>query len=145
MLELTQKIRIQATDLSVTLSYEQRSKSRLRADLDQGGEVGIFLPRGDVLNHGDCLADRHGRAVMVIAAPEILSEVRCRDAWQLARACYHLGNRHVLLQILPECVRYPQDSVLDGMLHNLGLEVTRVQMPFEPEAGAYHGHRHHAE
>ena len=146
MLELIQKTEAQPTRLTLTLGYEQRSKSRLRAALDQGGEAGIFLPRGSTLADGDCLTDGNGQVVKVIAATEPLSEARCDDALQFARACYHLGNRHVPLQVLPQCLRYLEDTVLDDMLRELGLEVERKELPFDPEPGAYHGgHVHHSE
>ena len=146
MLELTHKIKAQATDLSLSLNYEQRSKSRLRANLDQGGEVGIFLPRGSRLNDGDCLAGHHGQIVKVVAAAECVSEACCQDTLRFARACYHLGNRHVPLQISPPCVRYLEDQVLDEMMRSLGLQPISKQLPFEPEAGAYdEQHRHSAE
>ena len=138
MLELTHKIESQPTDLSLTLDYEQRSKSRLCADLDQGGEVGIFLPRGSTLKDGDCLSDGHGKVVKVIAAAESLSEAACQDSLRFARACYHLGNRHLPLQILPSCLRYQTDKVIDDLLRTLGLTVTSKQLSFEPEKGAYH-------
>ena len=143
MLELTRKIKPCPTELSLTLGYDQRSKSRLRATLDQGGEAGVFLPRGSVLNDGDYLGDENGQAVRIIAAAEAVSEASCPDALHFARACYHLGNRHVALQILPGRLRYRGDKVLDEMLRELGLEVVARRLPFEPESGAYHGgHRH---
>lgn len=143
MLELTHKIKPRPTELSLTLPYDRRSKSRLRATLDQGGDVGVFLPRGSVLNDGDCLGGKNGQAVKVIAAAEAVSEAGCADPVQFARACYHLGNRHVALQVLPGRLRYREDQVLDEMLRELGLEVVSKQAPFEPEPGAYGGgHRH---
>ncbi len=82
--------------------------------------------------------------VEVVAAAEPLSVVRCEDPFLLARACYHLGNRHVPLQILPGELRYHHDHVLDEMLKLFDLEVTFASLPFEPEAGAYasEGHSH---
>jgi urease accessory protein len=80
--------------------------------------------------------------VRVQAAPEPLSVVRSADALQLARACYHLGNRHIPLQILGGELRYLADHVLDHMIEGLGLAVEHRSLPFEPEAGAYHGHDH---
>lgn len=84
--------------------------------------------------------------VEIIAANEAVSVARCADPFLLAKACYHLGNRHVPLQILPDELRYHHDHVLDDMLRQLNLEVTFAHLPFEPEAGAYasesHGHHH---
>ena len=83
----------------------------------------------------------------MIAADEAVSVVRCADPFMLAKACYHLGNRHVPLQIMPGELRYHHDHVLDDMLRQFGLAVDFAHLPFEPEAGAYasesHGHHHH--
>ncbi len=144
MLRLVRKIAADsAVARTLTLSFEQRIKSRLRVTLDDGSAAGLFLERGSTLRDGDCLASDNGIAVRVRAAPETVSVVRCNDALLLARACYHLGNRHVPLQIEPGLLRYQHDHVLDGMLLRLGLEVTVEQAPFEPEPGAYSGHPHH--
>ena len=128
---------------TLTLPFEQRQKSRLRTRLDNGEEVGLFLPRGTVLRHGDRLRAANGRVVEVRAAPETVSTARTDDPLRLARAAYHLGNRHVALQLGPGWLRYLHDHVLDGMVRELGLEVIYEQAPFEPEAGAYGGGHHH--
>lgn len=124
------------------LPFDTRTKSRLRARLASGDEVGLFLPRGTVLRGGDMLQGG-GRIVEVVAAPEALLEVRCRDLAELARAAYHLGNRHVAVEVGPEWLRLADDHVLEGMLVGLGCQVRHLTAPFEPEAGAYaHGHQH---
>ena len=133
--------------LLLTLPHERRIISRQRVTLDDGSEAGLFLPRGSSLQHGDVLQGASGELIRVQAASETVSTLRCADPWLLARACYHLGNRHVPLQILPGMIRYQHDHVLDDMLHGLGLQVVVEQAPFEPEAGAYggghsHGHDH---
>lgn len=135
---------IPTTD-TVTLSWDQRVRSRLRVTLDDGTPAGIFIERGAILRNGVCLIDEEGRAVRVRAAGETVSTASCKDATLLARACYHLGNRHVPLQISSAWVRYRHDHVLDEMVQSLGLEVACEQAPFEPEAGAYggKGHNHH--
>ncbi|EXJ16731.1 urease accessory protein UreE [Imhoffiella purpurea] len=150
MIRLTRKSD-QAVDtgVSLTLTYDQRIRSRLRVLLDDGREAGIFLERGICLRDGDSLISEDGLAVRVRAGDEALSCVRCDDPLLFARACYHLGNRHVALQIGPGRLSYPHDHVLDAMLRGLGLEVGLEQAPFEPEPGAYgaghhaHDHRHH--
>ena len=144
-MRLSHKVKARAGRLSLTLDYGQRSKSRLRAALDQGGDAGIFLPRGSIMNDGDCLTGEHGQTVKIIAAAERVSEASCRDALRFARACYHLGNRHVPLQILPQRLRYQKDQVLDEMMRELGLRVETRELPFEPEPGAYHGGHRHSE
>ena len=132
------------------LPFAERSRSRLRALLDNGEEAGLFLERGSILRHGDLLLADDGRVVQVEAAPETVSTVRTDDGLMLARASYHLGNRHVALQIGPGWLRYCHDHVLDDMLRGFGLEVQVEHAPFEPEGGAYvaashahaHGHAH---
>ncbi len=115
--------------------------------LEDGREAGVFLARGDSLKHGDLLASDDGLVVRVEAAHERLSTVASPDSHLLARACYHLGNRHVALQIEPGRLRYLHDHVLDDMVRGLGLAVTLEDAPFEPEPGAYggpaHAHGHH--
>jgi len=133
-------------DRRLVLPFGERSKSRLRATLDNGEEAGLFLERGSVLRHGDLLLADDGRVVEVQAAPETVSTVHASDAVTLARAAYHLGNRHVALQIGAGSLRYQHDHVLDDMLRGFGLEVIVEQLPFEPEGGAYvashHAHSH---
>jgi urease accessory protein len=119
------------------LPFEARCKSRLRARLASGAECGLFLPRGSVLRGGDTLLGSDGRVVEVIAAPELLMEAESSDPLQLARAAYHLGNRHVAVQILPGSLRFAKDHVLGEMVQGLGLPVAEIEAPFEPEAGAY--------
>jgi urease accessory protein len=141
--KLTQKVAAQAT---LTLPLHSRVKSRLRAELDDGREVGLFLERGTTLKQGDLLASRDGLIVEIKAGNETVSTVSCNDPLLLARASYHMGNRHVALQINPGQLRYLHDHVLDDMLIGLGLDVTVEQAPFEPESGAYGSagsHHHH--
>lgn len=148
MIVLTQRLGDAATVTgTVTLDVDSRIKSRLRVTLDDGREAGLMLERGHLLRGGELLADVQGAQVIrVLAAPEAVSTVRCADPHLLARAAYHLGNRHVPLQIEPGLLRYQHDHVLDAMLRGLGLQVDAEHAPFEPEAGAYqstaHGHDH---
>ncbi len=132
-------------DAELVLPFEQRQKSRLRAVLGSGEEVGLFLERGGIMRGGDCLESDDGRVVRVVAADEELMEARTSDADLLARAAYHLGNRHTAVQIGEGWVRFASDHVLADMLRGLGLPVSAVVAPFEPEAGAYAaGHHHHS-
>lgn len=131
---------------TLTLPFDLRQKSRLRTWLDNGASAGLFLPRGTVLRHGDRLRASNGLIVEVRAATETVSTARTDDALLLARAAYHLGNRHVALQMDTDRLRYLHDHVLDDMVRDLGLEVICEQAPFEPETGAYGGrssHSHH--
>ncbi len=132
---------------TLTLTLEQRGKSRLRVTLDDGTEAGLLLERGGILWDGDLITGDEGLVVQVMAAPEPLSRVHCDDPLLLARACYHLGNRHVPLQIESNRLSFLHDHVLDEMLRGLGLEPLLQQAPFRPEPGAYGGngggHEHH--
>jgi urease accessory protein len=139
MHELTERLDQGEPVTTLTLPLEKRIRSRLRVTLDDGSEAGVFLQRGQVLHEGDLLGSADGMIVQVRAAAEPVSEVRCDDSLLLARACYHLGNRHMPLQIGKGLLRYGHDHVLDDMLRGLGLRPTFVQAPFEPEPGAYGG------
>ena len=149
MIELTRRLDQGEPSASLTLPLEKRIRSRLRATLDDGREAGVFLERGQALRDGDLLASADGLVVKVCAAAEPVSEVACSDPLLLARACYHLGNRHVPLQIREGRLRYQHDHVLDEMLRGLGLDPNFTKAPFEPEPGAYggsaHGHGQHHE
>ena len=140
---------------SLTLSFEQRVKSRQRVFLDNGQVAGLFLPRGSILQHGQKIQAESGEIVALVAAEESVSTVYLDDPVMIARGCYHLGNRHVPLQISAGFIRYQHDHVLDDMVRGLGLAVTVEKAAFEPEPGAYgahqqssqhhnHSHGHHA-
>lgn len=128
-----------ATSLEVVLTFEERQKSRYKTTTTCGQELGWFIERGRVLEDGDTLQCRSGQRVNVVAAPESVSQVESTDPLLLTRVAYHLGNRHVPLQIGPGFLRYQHDHVLDAMVQGLGLSVSYQQLPFQPENGAYHG------
>jgi len=130
-------------DVTLSLPIDVRVRSRVRVILDDGREAGLFLARGSLLRCGDCLSDESGLIVKILAAPEEVSTVYCDDAFQLSKAAYHLGNRHVPLQIERYWLRYQKDDVLDDMLRQMGLKVVGEKKRFEPEAGAYHQHESH--
>jgi len=131
-------------ELSLTLPFELRQKSRLKAMLDNGDEIGLMLPRGTVLRGGDLLKAEDGSIIQIKAAEETVSTATIEDPRLFARACYHLGNRHVPLQIGENWLRYLHDHVLDEMLDGLGIEICCEQATFEPESGAYGGHSAHS-
>lgn len=132
-----------AFDITLTLPFELRQRSRLRVKMDDNTDAGLFLPRGHILRHGDRLLASDGRVVEIRAAPEEVSTVHAMNSLDLLRAAYHLGNRHVPLQVAPDWLRYVHDHVIDEMLIGLGLTVDIEHVPFEPEAGAYKaGHTH---
>ncbi len=130
------------SDDLLILPFEARQKSRQPAITKGGVQVGVFLPHGHTLRHGMVLTNGQGFKVKIEAAPETLSSVKCADPLLFARACYHLGNRHIPLEILAGELRYLADHVLDQMLVGLGLTVEHLTLAFEPEAGAYHNHGH---
>jgi len=127
----------------LSLPFELRQKSRLRTKLASGEEAGLFLEHGSILRGGDCLRANDGRIVLVVAADEELMEAKCATPFELVRAAYHLGNRHVPVQIGEGWLRFQADDVLAQMLRGLKATVSKVSAPFEPEAGAYAGGHHH--
>jgi len=124
--------------LKIALTYEQRQKSRLRVRLDSGEEVAISRARGSVLRAGERIQTTSGATVEIVCAPEKLLHI---EADSLARVAYHLGNRHVPVQVGERFLRIAEDHVLEEMVRKLGARVTRVEAPFEPESGAY-SHQH---
>jgi len=138
-----------ATD-TLWLTYEERLKSRGRLMLPGGEEFGYSLPPGTFLQDGDKLLAEAGdirRVVAIAAKAEELVRVRVDGALHFARAAYHLGNRHVKVEIGGDgqglFIRLQPDHVLEEMLRQLGCGLTRIKAPFQPETGAYGGHGHH--
>jgi urease accessory protein len=155
MFHLTQLVpRQEVTSTPVataTLTLAERRKSRLRIVLDNGEEAALMLPRGSSLRDGDRVrADEGGVIIYIRAAAESLSIARTNDPHLLLRGAYHLGNRHVPVELGAGWLSYEHDHVLDDMVRGLGLTVEETVAPFEPEAGAHgsgggahgHGHRH---
>ena len=134
---------------SVELDWDVRQKSRLGATDSRGRAIGVFLPRGTLLRGGDVLVAEDGSLIRVIAAPQtVLRITPCAvhgSPFDLTRAAYHLGNRHVPIELTPEHLQIEPDHVLADMLRAMHLTVVELQAPFEPEGGAYavHGHGHH--
>ncbi|GHD25595.1 urease accessory protein UreE [Parahalioglobus pacificus] len=130
---------------SVDLSYDDRKRGRLILTCRSGKTAGIQITRGQVLRHGTWLTNDNDEWLQVNAADEAVSTANVSDPTLFARACYHLGNRHVSLQIGTGFLRYQKDYVLDDMLRGLGIEVVHTPAVFEPESGAYakgHSHSH---
>lgn len=135
---------------TVELDWDVRQKSRFDATDSQGRHLGVFLPRGTVVRGGDVLVAEDGSLVAVKAAPQPVLEVRaCTEhgsPFDLLRAAYHLGNRHVPLALQPGHLTLEPDHVLADMLRQMHLIVTETSAAFEPESGAYaaggHGHGH---
>ena len=123
--------------LRLTLPFELRQKSRLRTRTDGGEDAWLTLPRGEILRGGDLIAASDGRVIEVVALPEKLAHIESDD---LLRVAYHLGNRHVPVQLGRAFLRIAADHVLEDLARKLGARVSHVEAPFEPEGGAYHQH-----
>jgi urease accessory protein len=131
-----------AVTLTLALTAEERTRSRHRFETEDGKTVFLRLPRGTMLYDGDILADEtNGNLVRIIAKPEPVLTVFAPTEVDLLKAAYHLGNRHVPIEIKATYLRLSPDSVLHAMLQQLGLEVKKEILPFQPEMGAY-GHHH---
>jgi urease accessory protein len=133
---------------TIELDWDIRQKSRFEATDSQGRQLGIFLPRGTLVRGGDVLVAEDGSMVRVIAAPQtVLRITACTShgsPFDLTRAAYHLGNRHVPIELKPDHLKIEPDHVLAEMLRSMHLIVNEVSESFEPEGGAYNagGHSH---
>ena len=135
---------------TVTLDWDTRQKSRFQATDSLGRELGVFLPRGTAARGGDVLVAEDGSLVRVLAAPQPLLRITACTAhgspFDLVRAAYHLGNRHVPIELKPDHLKIEPDHVLADLLRAMHLIVSEVEEGFEPEGGAYaaggHGHSH---
>ena len=138
---------------SVSLDWDVRQKSRFDATDSAGRALGVFLPRGSVVRGGDVLVAEDGSLIVVHAAAQpVLRVTHCPEhgtAFDLLRAAYHLGNRHVPLELKPDHLKLEPDHVLADMLRQMHLIVNQTEAAFEPESGAYapapshgHGHQH---
>ena len=133
---------------TIELDWDVRQKSRFDATDSQGRSIGVFLPRGTAVRGGDVLVAEDGSLIRVIAAPQpVLRITHCSahgTPFDLTRAAYHLGNRHVPIELKPDHLKIEPDHVLADMLRSMHLIVVDTQEAFEPEGGAYgsHGHSH---
>lgn len=132
---------------TVELDWDVRQKSRFSAVDSQGRELGVFLPRGQAVRGGDVLVAEDGSLIRVLAAPQkVLRITACvvhGTPFDLMRAAYHLGNRHVPIELQPDHLKIEPDHVLADMLRSMHMEVAQADLPFEPEGGAYGGHVTH--
>ena len=132
---------------TVELDWDVRQKSRFDCTDSQGRRLGVFLPRGTAVRGGDVLVAEDGSLVRVIAAPQkVLVITHCSHhgtPFDLVRAAYHLGNRHVPIELKPDHLKIEPDHVLADMLRSMHLIVNEADAPFEPEGGAYGGHVTH--
>lgn len=150
MIELTEYLpagTVEAGEVyaQLELPFELRQKSRQRVTLSNGENAALLLERGTVLRGGDFVASAQGSVVKVVASLENLSCITCETPRDLARVAYHIGNRHVGMELRLGKILIARDSVLTEMLQALGAKVEEICAPFEPEGGAYgHGGHHHA-
>lgn len=143
---------------AIELDWDVRQKSRFDATDSSGRRLGVFLPRGTVARGGDVLVAEDGSLIKVIAAPQsVLRITHCAhhgSPYDLIRAAYHLGNRHVPIELKPDHLKIEPDHVLADLLRAMHLIVHAVDEAFEPENGAYgsgghapahagHDHSHH--
>jgi urease accessory protein len=128
---------------TVALEWDTRQRSRFDAEDSQGRVLGVFLPRGSVVRGSDVLVAEDGSLIKVVATPQPVLVVRCAgngSPFDLLRAAYHLGNRHVALELHADRLQLAPDHVLADMLRKMHLAVNEELAPFEPESGAYGMH-----
>ena len=146
MLTFTQRLMADpdvVVSFTLTLTAEERTKSRHRFEMEDGQALYLRLPRGTLLRDGDLLlAETDSSLVRVTAKPEPIFTITATTSLELLRAAYHLGNRHVPIEITETYLRISPDSVLQTMLEHMGMEVQEAVLPFQPEIGAYGKHTH---
>jgi urease accessory protein len=129
---------------SLTLGFEDRNRRRVRLTTDSGEPVLLDLPQPAALAEGDGLACEGGGWLAVHSATEDVLEIEVWDACHLARLAWHLGNRHLPVEVVSGSrLRIAYDHVIEAMLQGLGARCARRQAPFQPEAGAFAGAHHH--
>jgi urease accessory protein len=128
---------------TLTVDFDARHRRRIRLTTDQGEDVLLELPQAVAMADGDGLQLEDGRWLKVQAAAELMVEVRHQDPNQLMRLAWHLGNRHLPIEIRNQVLRIRPDHVVEDMLLGFGADLVKVQAPFQPEGGTYSGHGHH--
>lgn len=128
---------------AIALSHAQRRKGRQRVRTLAGDEAQLFLTRGQPLAVGEVLQSEQGELLQVQGAKESVVTATTEDWFNFAQVCYHLGNRHQVLQIGERWLRFLPDDVLEDLVQRYGLQLHYEQTVFEPENGAYHpAHSH---
>ena len=133
---------------SIALDAHERHRRRVVLRCDRGTTFLLDLPQATALRDGDGLVLDDGAIVRIVGAPEPLVDVAAADAHELARLAWHIGNRHIDVQIVGDRLRIRRDHVIEDMLRGLGARLSPLEAPFDPEHGAYehhhgHGHGHH--
>ena len=141
ILNVDDSSQIKSINLTLALTSEERSRSRYRIESDNGEIILLNLTRGTILQDGDLLQSENQEIIVkIIAKPEPVLTVTSSNNLTLLRAAYHLGNRHIPLEITANYLRLSPDSVLQSMLEHLGVDIKSEIAPFQPEKGAYHHH-----
>jgi urease accessory protein len=125
---------------TLALTAEERTRTRHRFETSDAQELFLRLPRGIILQNGDLLRSQNGEIIQIVAKAEPVLTVTAQHPLDLLKAAYHLGNRHVPLEIAPTYLRLSRDRVLQGMLEHLEVTIVEEIAPFQPEIGAYHSH-----
>ncbi|MDE1972895.1 MAG: urease accessory protein UreE [Hyphomicrobiales bacterium] len=128
---------------TITLDAHERHRRRVMMRAERGTKFLLDLPKATALHDGDGLVLDDGAMVRVVGRPEPLVEIVAADTHELARLAWHIGNRHIDVEIVGDRLRIRRDHVIETMLRGLGATLSPVEAPFNPEHGAYHGHRHH--
>ncbi len=131
---------------SITLDAHDRHRRRVVLTGERGTKFLLDLPQATALHDGDGLVLDDGAIVRIVGRPEPLIEIAAADTHELARFAWHIGNRHIDVQIVGDRLRIRRDHVIEDMLRGLGAQLSPVDAPFDPERGAYeqqgHGHDH---
>ena len=132
---------------TVLLDSTERHRRRATMTCVRGLEFLLDLPEAIMLRTGDAIMLDDGRLIEVLGKPEPLAEIRCASPRELANVSWHLGNRHLPVQIFDNRIRIRRDHVIEDMVRGLGAKVALIEAAFDPEGGAYaqpeHGHEHH--
>lgn len=139
MIFFTKKVKYLKKTKIIELSFNNRIKRRIKIFLKSGREAFLILQPFEKIHNGDIFSDNEEKEfIKIILAKEDLSVAFCKNNLLLMKACYHLGNRHILMQIKNQKLIYHQNKIIDNMIVNLGLDIDHIKAPFEPENGAYH-------
>jgi urease accessory protein len=127
----------------VLIDFDRRHRRRILLETEAGEELLLDLPQAVRLRDGDALQTEDGALIRVVARPEPLLEIHAHGPAELVRIAWHLGNRHLPVQLLGDRIRIRADHVIEEMVHGLGGHAHALDAPFDPEGGAYAGGHHH--
>ncbi len=127
---------------TISLDAHERHRRRVMLRAERGTKFLLDLPKATALHDGDGLVLDDGAMVRIVGRPEPLVEIAAADAHELARLAWHIGNRHIDVEIIGDRLRIRRDHVIEAMLSGLGATLSPIEAPFNPEHGAYHQHGH---